>query len=53
MDATSNDGRRAGQRLRFAAALVIFGLWVAGLAGMAATSGRPPQAAKPAPAASP
>ncbi len=53
MDATENRSRRAGQKVRFAVALVVFGLWVAALAGMAATCTRPPQARPAGPAASP
>jgi len=41
---------RRAQKLRFGVALVVFGLWVAGLASMAALSGRRPQA-NPAPRA--
>ncbi len=44
---------RRAQKLRFGVALVVFGLWVAGLAGMAALSGRPPQASPRATASPP
>ena len=41
---------RRAQKIRFGVALVVFVLWVAGLASMAALSGRRPQP-KPTPRA--